>query len=79
MIDPVANGVGEIDLQSRRGRDGLPGRAPGGAGVVQRSLTRLPKPYVRVRHGTYFVADCATGGEVARLVDLATLVPEQRP
>jgi hypothetical protein len=31
-----------------------------------------------VRHGTYYVADCATVEEVARYVDLASLVPEQR-
>jgi hypothetical protein len=34
---------------------------------------------LRVRYGrSYYVADCATVEEVARLVDLATLLPEQR-
>jgi len=33
---------------------------------------------LRVRRGTYLVADCCTAEEVARIVDLATLVPEQR-
>lgn len=46
--------------------------------MVQRSLSRPPKPYLRVRRGTYFVADCATVAEVAQLVDLASLVPEPR-
>ena len=32
---------------------------------------------LRVKHGAYFVADCRTVAEVAALVDLATLVPEQ--
>jgi hypothetical protein len=45
--------------------------------LVQRLLSRPPKPYLRVRHGSYFVADCATVAEVAQLVDLASLVPEQ--
>lgn len=45
--------------------------------MVQRSLSRPPKAMLRVRHGTYFVADCATVAEVAQLVDLASLVPEQ--
>jgi hypothetical protein len=46
--------------------------------LVHRSLAAAPKPYLRVRHGTYFVHDCATVEEVAQLVDLATQVPEQR-
>jgi hypothetical protein len=46
--------------------------------LVQRSLSRPAKPYLRVHRGTYFLADCATVEEVARLVDLAILVPEQR-
>lgn len=46
--------------------------------LVQRSLSRPPKPYLRVRHGVYFVADCTTVDEVAQLVDLASLVPESR-
>jgi len=33
---------------------------------------------LRVRRGTYLVANCRTVEEVGRLVDLATLVPEQR-
>jgi hypothetical protein len=32
---------------------------------------------LRVKRGTYFVADCATDAEVAQHVYLATLVPEQ--
>jgi hypothetical protein len=43
--------------------------------LVQRSLTRPPKAYLRVRRDTYFVQDCVTVEEVARLVDLAILVP----
>ena len=34
---------------------------------------------LRVKHGTYFVADCRTVAEVAELVDLATLVPSNGP
>jgi hypothetical protein len=45
--------------------------------LVQRSLRRPPKAYLRVRHGTYFVADCATVAEVAQLVDPASLEPER--
>lgn len=45
---------------------------------VQRHLDRPPVTMLRVRHGTYFVADCRTVDEVAQHVDLATLVPEQR-
>jgi hypothetical protein len=46
--------------------------------VVQEQLDRPPKTMLRVRRGSYVVADCATIGEVAKLVDLATLVPELR-
>lgn len=46
--------------------------------LVQRSLSRPPRPMLRVEHGSYYLADCATVAEVARYVDLATLVPEQR-
>ena len=46
--------------------------------LKQRSLSRPPKPYLRVRNGPSFVAGCATVEEVAQLVDLATLIPEQR-
>ena len=46
--------------------------------LVQRSLSRPPQEMLRVKHGTYLVADCATIAEVAQLVDLASLVPEQR-
>jgi len=52
---------------------------PGGVVVeqllVQKYLSRRPKQMLRVRKGTYYVAAVA---EVARLVDLTTLVPEQR-
>jgi hypothetical protein len=33
---------------------------------------------LRVRRGSYLIADCASVAEVAQLVDLATLVPELR-
>ena len=46
--------------------------------LVQRHLDRPARKMLRVRRGTYLVADCATVAEVAQLVDLATLVPEQR-
>lgn len=46
--------------------------------TVQKHLSRPPKTVLRVRRGTYLVADCRTVEEVAQLVDLATLVPEQR-
>jgi hypothetical protein len=39
---------------------------------------RPPREVLRVKRGTCYVADCATIGEVAELVDLSTLVPEQR-
>ncbi len=45
--------------------------------MVQRDLRRQPIPMLRVRHGTYFVRDCRTVAEVAELVDLSTLMPEQ--
>lgn len=45
--------------------------------VVRRSLQRPPREMLRVRHGTYLVADCATVAGVAQHVDLATLAPEQ--
>lgn len=46
--------------------------------LVQRALTRPPRQMLRVRRGSYFVADCASVAEVAQHVDLASLVPEQR-
>jgi hypothetical protein len=46
--------------------------------VVQRHLDRPAREMLRVRRGTYLVADCATVADVAELVDLATLVPEPR-
>lgn len=46
--------------------------------TVQKSLHRPPRTMLRVRKGSYVLHDCATVAEVARLVDLATLVPEQR-
>lgn len=45
---------------------------------MQRHLDRPPVTMLRVRHGTYLVADCRTVEEVAQLVDLKSLVPEQR-
>jgi len=54
---------------------------PGGARVlrilVQRHLDRPVREVLRLRRGT-FVADCATVAEVAQLIDLAALEPEQR-
>lgn len=44
--------------------------------LVQESLLRPPKTMLRVRKGTYYIADCATIAEVGHLVDLATLEPE---
>jgi hypothetical protein len=41
--------------------------------VVHKHLNRPSKSYLRVKRGTYLVADCATVDEVASLVDLATL------
>ena len=46
--------------------------------MVQRSLSRPTRQMLRVRRGTYLVADCRTVAEVAELVDLALLVPEQQ-
>ena len=46
--------------------------------LVRRTLDEPAREMPRVKHGTCFVADCATVPEVAQLVDLATLVPEQR-
>jgi len=46
--------------------------------VVKRHLDRPAKEMLRVRRGSYLVADCATVAEVGALVDLASLVPEQR-
>jgi hypothetical protein len=70
--------VDAADLRSRRGRDVGPDGHRVEQVMVQRSLSRLPKLYLRVRRGTYFIQDCATVEEVAQLVDLATLVREQR-
>jgi hypothetical protein len=44
--------------------------------VVHKHLHLPPKTYLRVQRGSYFVADCATVAEVARLVDLATLTED---
>ena len=41
--------------------------------LVQRSLRRPPRPYLRVTWRGWFVADCATIFEVSKHVDLATL------
>jgi hypothetical protein len=53
--------------------------------VVHKHLHPSPKSFLRVKRGRYFVADCATLDEVAKLVDLATpeevqrqRLPEQR-
>ena len=47
--------------------------------LVTRHLDRPPRQMLRVRKGSYLVADCGSVADVAELVDLATLVPEQRP
>ena len=47
--------------------------------LVQKSLSRPPVEMLRVRHGSYVVIDCRSIDEVAAVVDLASLVPEQRP
>jgi hypothetical protein len=46
--------------------------------TVQKSLSRPPRTMLRVRKGTYLIRDCASVAEVAQLVDLARLMPEQR-
>jgi hypothetical protein len=46
--------------------------------TVQKSLRRPPRSMLRVRKGSYLIRDCGSVAEVARLVDLATLMPEQR-
>ena len=46
--------------------------------LVQKSLSRPARGMLRVKHGSYFVADCASVAEVAQHVDLASLVPKQR-
>ena len=46
--------------------------------MVRKTLNGPAREMLRVKHGTYFVADCRTVAEVAELVDLATLVPEPR-
>ena len=46
--------------------------------LVQRYLDRPAREMLRDRRGSYLVADCASVSEVAELVDLATLVPDQR-
>ncbi len=44
--------------------------------VLQRSLRRPPRPYLRVTWRGNWIADCRSVAEVARYVDLATLVEE---
>ena len=47
--------------------------------IVWNSLSGPPREMLRVKHGNYLVADCASIAEVvAVLVELVTLVPEQR-
>ena len=46
--------------------------------VVQVSLSRPGRQVLRVKRGRYWVADCRSVAEVAKHVDLAELVPEQR-
>lgn len=46
--------------------------------TVQKHLSRPPKSMLRVRKGSYLVADCPTVADVARYLDLATLVPDER-
>ena len=47
--------------------------------LVQRHLDRPAREMLRVRRGTYPVADCADVAEVAELVDLASLAPDRGP
>ncbi len=42
---------------------------------LQASPSRPPRTYLRVQHGRYLVAYCRSVAEVARHVDLASLVP----
>jgi hypothetical protein len=44
--------------------------------VVQRSLRRPPRPYLRVTWRGHWVADCRSVAEVARYVDVSTLSEE---
>jgi hypothetical protein len=64
------------------GAEQVPPLGRGGGHRVERILVRRrvdgPAREMLRKHGTYFVVDCATVPEVAQLVDLATLVPEQR-
>jgi hypothetical protein len=46
--------------------------------LVQRHFDRPAREMLRVCRGTHLVADCASVAEVAELVDLASLIPEQR-
>jgi hypothetical protein len=45
--------------------------------VVQVSLSRPGRQMLRVKRGPYWVADCRSVDEVAKHVDVASLVPEQ--
>jgi hypothetical protein len=44
--------------------------------VIQRSLRRPPRPYLRVTWRGQFIADCRSVAEVARYVDVSTLSEE---
>ncbi len=46
--------------------------------LVLKYLSRPARHLLRVRRGLHYVADCCASAEVARLVDLATLVPRRR-
>jgi hypothetical protein len=43
---------------------------------VQRSLSRPPRPRLRVTWRGFWIADCRSVPEVARYVDLATLADQ---
>jgi hypothetical protein len=72
---PLVGAPWRRDLGCRRG-DGERRRVPGRAILLQRSLRRPPRQYLRVTWRGYFVADCASVAEVARHVDLAALEDE---
>jgi hypothetical protein len=44
--------------------------------LLQRSLRRPPRPYLRVARRGQWIADCASVTQVGRYVDLSTLTDE---
>lgn len=43
--------------------------------LLQRAQSRPPTPYLRVKQGQYWIADCATVAAVTTILDLADLIP----